>query len=108
MFNNPFHLFPSPLFSTAFAYLVLGAGAIDYILPRLVRRTCSTEPSLVRDRWSFWLIQVMTALAIIVGVVLRLLNWGLVSPGIQYVGLILVLVGLILREWAIWKDGKTI
>jgi protein-S-isoprenylcysteine O-methyltransferase Ste14 len=106
MFNDPLHLFPSPFFSTAFAYLVLGAGAIDYILPWLVRPARSTAPSLVHDRWSFWLIQLTFALAVILGLALRLLNWGLAPPAAQYVGLTLVLIGLILRAWAIWKLGR--
>jgi protein-S-isoprenylcysteine O-methyltransferase Ste14 len=106
IFKDPFHLFPSPLFSTVLFYLILGAGVIDWILPKLVRHDRSSAPTLVRDRWSYWLIQLTFALAVILSVALRLLHWGLTLPAVQYVGLVLIPLGLGLREWAIFKLGR--
>jgi protein-S-isoprenylcysteine O-methyltransferase Ste14 len=106
MFKDPLHWFPDPFFSTILAVLVLGAFFIDYALPKALTHRYPEYPIHTQDRSSFRIIQAAGLVAIVAAVICRYLNWTIAPSAIQYIGLLLIPVGLAIREWAIIKLGR--
>jgi len=106
MFKDPLHWFPDPYFSTILAILIFGTFLIDYALPQTLAQRDSSHPTRMQDRGSFRIIQIIGIISIVVDVVFRALNWTLTPGVLQYVGLLFILVGLIVREWAVVKLGR--
>jgi protein-S-isoprenylcysteine O-methyltransferase Ste14 len=106
MFKDPLHWFPDRLFSTILAVLLFGTFFIDYALPKILAQGDSNHPILMQDRCSFRIIQVIGIIGITAAMVFRYLNWAITPGVIQYVGLLFILAGLILREWAVIKLGR--
>ncbi len=106
MFKDPFHWFPDPYFSTIFAILVLGAFFIDYAIPKKLNPHQSNKNDTALDRTSFLVIRILGFLAVTITLVCRYLKLWITPVPIQYLGLLLIPVGLALREWAIIKLGR--
>jgi protein-S-isoprenylcysteine O-methyltransferase Ste14 len=58
------------------------------------------------DRGSYWLLIVTVYFCFCLAYLGRALNWGVAVGGVQYVGLALMLVGIALREWAVFELGR--
>jgi protein-S-isoprenylcysteine O-methyltransferase Ste14 len=106
VFKNPGNWFPDLFFANAFAILVIILALVDYVLPKILERQRSGGPTLVRDRWSFPLVYAATVLSVITGVAFRTWNWGISLGAFQYVGLVVIILGLVIRNWAIVKLGQ--
>jgi protein-S-isoprenylcysteine O-methyltransferase Ste14 len=106
MLKDPFHWFPDPYFSTILFSLVVLVAIVDTLVPRLANRNQAGRPSATGDRGSFILIQVFGLVSIVAAITLRRLNWGLLLPIFQYLGLLLIPLGLFVRSWAILKLGR--
>jgi protein-S-isoprenylcysteine O-methyltransferase Ste14 len=106
MFYDPLHWFPDPYFSTILAVFVLGGGLIDNLLPKTLAQRRPDHPVPVQDRSSFLIIQVVATATLAAALAFRYLNWTLAPSAIQYVGLLLIPAGLVVREWAIIKLGR--
>jgi protein-S-isoprenylcysteine O-methyltransferase Ste14 len=106
MFHDPLHWFPDPYFSTILAVFVLGTGLIDNALPKALAGRHPDHPVAVQDRSSFTIIQVVGITTIAAALACRYLNWTLAPGAIQYLGLLLIPAGLVVREWAIIKLGR--
>ena len=106
MFKDPFHWFPDPYFSTILAILVLGAFFIDYAIPKKLIPHQIDKQDSTPDRGSFLVIRILGFLAVITTLIFRYLNLWITPGSVQYLGLLLIPVGLVLREWAIIKLGR--
>ena len=106
LFKDPFHWFPDPYFSTILFLLVLSMYLVDYTVPRVLARRRSGQPVLVQDRSSFLVIQIAGIVSIALAIVFRYLGLTITPRGVQYLGLILIPAGLVMREWAIIKLGR--
>ena len=106
MFKDPFHWFPDTFFSTVLGLLALGAFFIDYVIPKRLNPGQSKGHESSRDRASFWVIRIAGVLAVGLTLICRYLNLLIVPVVVQYLGLLLLLIGSVLREWAIIKLGR--
>ena len=106
LFNDPLHWFPGPYFSTVFLVVVLGMYLIDDAVPRMMARRRPGRPVLVQDRASFRVIQAVGVAAIAAAIFLRYKNWTDALGPVQYLGLLLIPLGLGVREWAIINLGR--
>lgn len=106
MFKDPFHWFPDPYFSTILAILVLGAFFIDYAIPKKLNPSQITKNDAILDRTSFLVIRILGFLAVLITLICRYLDLWVTHASIQYLGLMLIPAGLVLREWAIIKLGR--
>jgi protein-S-isoprenylcysteine O-methyltransferase Ste14 len=106
VFNNPNNWFPDLFFANAFAILIIILALVDYILPKFFELRRLRSAALVRDRWSYPLVYIATILSIIAGIAFRFWGWGLAPGTPQYIGLVVMVIGLVLRNWAIIKLGR--
>ena len=106
MLKDPFNWFPSPLFGTILGYTFLFGILIDSLLPRYLNPDQKSEPVLTGDRASFLSINAAELLAILSGLTLRYFNLGVTSTAAQYAGLIIMVAGFLLRDWALWRLGR--
>jgi protein-S-isoprenylcysteine O-methyltransferase Ste14 len=106
VFKNPESWFPDLFFANAFAVLIIILALVDYILPRILARQRTSPPTLVRDRWSFQFVYITSVISLAVGILFRIQNWGVFLGKLQYAGLVVIVLGLILRNWAILKLGQ--
>lgn len=106
LLNDPFHWFPDPYFSTVLLLLVFAVYLIDRLVPRALAGSGGQAPVLVRDRHSFWIIQVLGVAAVAAAVAFRYWNWTVTPGAVQYAGLLLVAGGLAVREWAVIRLGR--
>ena len=106
MFKDPLDWFPDPYFSTILAILIFGTFFIDYALPKRMAQRDSNHPILRQDRGSFRIIQGLAIISLAAAVFFRSLNLALVPGASQYAGLLFIVVGLLVREWAIVKLGQ--
>lgn len=106
MFNNPNNWFPDLFFANAFAYLVIVMALVDFVLPRMLALQRRGEPAVARDRGSFAFIYAAAFLSVVIGIAFRAWNWGVALGVFQYIGLVLIVPGLVVRNWAILKLGR--
>jgi protein-S-isoprenylcysteine O-methyltransferase Ste14 len=106
MLKDPFHWFPDPYFSTILFIMLILVALADILIPRLANRTRVDRPSATGDRGSFVLIQVLSLAGVVVAITLRRLVWGLLPASLQYLGLLLIPAGIVVRSWAILKLGR--
>lgn len=105
MFKDPFGWFPNSFFTNVFPWLVLAAFFIDYLIPRLTTPN-RQKPAERSDRGSYFIISIIALVALGIGVLIRRSNIGTLSGSFQWIGLIVILAGLFLREWALIKLGR--
>ena len=107
MFRDPYNWFPDRYFSTVLAIVVLGTFVIDYAVPSwMAGRGGGPRSAREDDRSSYLLIRVAGIVAVAAAVLARRAGLALTPPAVQYAGLVLILAGLGLREWAIVKLGR--
>jgi protein-S-isoprenylcysteine O-methyltransferase Ste14 len=106
MFHDPFHWFPDPYFSTVLFIFILGVYVIDYYIPKMFVPHQTGKPIVVQDRSSFYVIQAVGIVSIVVAMACRYMDWTITPVAVQYFGLLLIPAGLALREWAIIKLGR--
>jgi hypothetical protein len=90
MFNDPFHWFPDPYFSTILFIFVVGVYIIDYYIPKLFVPSQPGKPVVVQDRFSFYVIQAVGIASIIVAMACRYMDWTITPAAMQYFGLLCV------------------
>lgn len=105
MFRDPFGWFPNSFFTNAFPLLIFAAFFIDYLVPRLTSGK-GARPFEKSDRGSYLVISVAAFAALAIGILIRVLNIGTASGLFQWMGLIVIIAGLFVREWALIKLGK--
>jgi protein-S-isoprenylcysteine O-methyltransferase Ste14 len=105
VFTDPLGWFPSPFFTNAFPILVFAVFLIDHLIPRLTvpKRAELAEKS---DYGSYVVISMATLIAVSAGLAMRLLNLGTSSGLFQWAGLLIIIGGLAIREWALIKLGR--
>ena len=59
-----------------------------------------------KDKGSYRIVVIATYLALVIVFLLRSHDIGVFKGGLQNIGLILIIIGIILREWSIWTLGK--
>lgn len=106
MFSNPRNWFPDLFFANAFAYLVILMAIVDFALPRILERQRPGGPAVARDRGSFAFIYAAAFLSVAIGIAFRAWNWGIALGLYQYIGLCIIVPGLVVRNWAIIKLGR--
>lgn len=104
MFKDPFHWFPNTLFSNVFGISIILIFLIDYILPRQ-KFGKTKKPAQQRDRGSLAIIHISTLLGFATGIVLRSRNTGILNGTFQYIGLLIMLGGGLLRHQALVSLG---
>jgi protein-S-isoprenylcysteine O-methyltransferase Ste14 len=98
--------FPSVLYANIYGIIVLGCFMLDQALPRLMGGKGGVTFWEKSDRGSFLFIYLSTFVGLAGGFYIRYMNIGLVPFGIQLLGLLILLVGLAIREWAIILLGR--
>jgi protein-S-isoprenylcysteine O-methyltransferase Ste14 len=99
----PEYWFPSPFAASAFTILLY-----VWILSEIANSAWSRKNSRStnQDKGSYRVVVITTWLAIIVVFTLRSFGIGTFIGNLQYVGLGLLAVGIVLREWAVSVLGK--
>jgi len=105
MFNDPSGWFPNPLFTDLFPILFFGVFVVDYIVPRLTNPNYQRK-SLESDRGSYLVISVTVFLAISLSIYFRMKNIGTLTGFVQWLGLLLMIVGTSFRQWALINLGR--
>ena len=106
LFKDPLHWFPDPYFSTILAIFVFGMYLVDYAVPRAIAKGHADHPVRVQDRSSFLIIQMVGIATFVAAIAIRYLNWTITPGYVQYIGLLLIPIGLAIREWAVIKLGR--
>jgi len=105
MFKDPYGWFPNQLFTNLFPLLFLGVYAIEYIVQRYTNPHAH-EPAAKSDRGSFHVITVALILAISFSVYFRLKNICTLTGLFQWLGLVFMVAGSALRQWALIHLGR--
>jgi len=105
MFNDPFGWFPNLLFTNLFPLVFLGTFAIDYVVPRFTNPDYKRQ-SIKSDRGSYVFITITIAVAISISIGLRMKNVGTLTGLFQWLGLIVMIVGIAIRQWALIHLGR--
>jgi protein-S-isoprenylcysteine O-methyltransferase Ste14 len=108
---EPQLIFPDAWFPSALAGLMFRLVVCAWILCEIANSLLSKKNSRAtnQDKGSYWVIIIFLWVALFVAFVLRSLGLGVfggVLQSLQYVGLILAVAGILLREWAILILGK--
>jgi protein-S-isoprenylcysteine O-methyltransferase Ste14 len=106
MFSNPFNFFPSVLFSNLYALVLIGVYLIDYLVVRRMTQNEKNSPAEMKDRFSFLVIQGAGIIGIVLAVLCRYFKILVTSEFVQWLGLILAVLGLVFREWAVIILGR--
>ena len=90
------------LFVTAFI-LWAAAEVFNTIGLRFLRGTIRSQS---RDRGSYWVIVLVVWGSMFISFLLRVLNWGVFHSSLQFLGLGMTFVGIVVREWAVISLGR--
>ncbi len=95
--------FPSQFVASAFMFLFC-----TWILSEFINNIWSWKNSQKtnQDKGSYLIVVVPSMVAIVTVFVFRSFEIGIFYGGLQYIGLILLMFGILLREWSIWVLGK--
>ena len=105
MFKDPYGWFPNQLFTNLFSLLFLGVYAIEYVVQRFINPHPRT-PVAKSDRGSFHIITVALILSISLSVYLRIQNIGTLPDLFQWLGLVVMIAGSVIRQWALIHLGR--
>jgi protein-S-isoprenylcysteine O-methyltransferase Ste14 len=97
--------FPSKASANLFGLVILAALLADEFVPRLAGGKGISFGS-GRDRGSFLVISLTGLAGLALGMFLRYWNIGVVPFWVQILGLVLLIAGTVLREWAIVTLGR--
>ena len=106
MFHDPYHWFPSTLFSYLFVILFFGFALIDTFVIRRVAPQGNDPAAKELDRSSYTAVQIAGILAILAGVICRYMNWAVAPAWVQWVALAAAAFGIGFREWAVITLGR--
>lgn len=97
--------FPSVGFANLYGLIALAALLSDQVVPRLTgaRRFSSWGR---RDRGSFIAIYLCAQVGFAIALLIRFLNVGVAPPWVQLLAVALIIVGTLLRAWAILELGR--
>ena len=105
MFSDPFGWFPNPFFVNAFPVLIAVVFLGDFLIPRIT--TSKNQDSAKNaDQNSFTIISLATLVSVAVGIAVRLTNLGTWRGVFQWAGLVVIVLGAILRAWALLNLGR--
>jgi len=105
MFNDPYGWFPNPLFTNLFPVLFFGVYVVEYFVQRYTNPH-THQPTAKSDRGSFHVITVALILAISFSVYFRWKNIGTLTGVFQWLGLVFMVAGSALRQWALIHLGR--
>jgi len=71
--------------------------------PRIIRRKNIIQH---RDYGSYWVIFAIVWGSIMISLLFRKQDWGIFQNDLQYIGIGMIVLGIIIREWAVFTLGK--
>jgi len=104
MFSFPLQWFPSPSAARLFSIVLLIWFAAE--LTNMVIGRRGLMRSGRKDRGSFWVIIIAVYVCFTIPFIARGADLWVITGGLQYAGIALVLVGIALREWSILVLGR--
>ena len=99
----PDHWFPSHFAASAFMFLFFAWILSEFINSMWSRKN---SQSANKDKGSYRIVMVASYAALIIAFTFRSHEIGIISGNLQYIGLIMLTAGILLREWSIWVLGK--
>jgi len=101
-------VFPDDWFPSQFAVSSFMILFCVWILSEIINFLFSRKNSQTtnKDKGSCWIIIAMAWSVLFIAFTLRGFGIGIFGGSLQYAGLVLIAVGIILREWSIWVLGK--
>jgi len=101
-------IFPDKWFPSHFVAIVFMLLLSLWILSEFINSLWSKKNSQTtnKDNGSYKIVVAASYMALFVVFLLRKFNLGVFSGSFQYVGFILIIVGILLREWAIYLLGN--
>ena len=101
-------IFSDDWFPSQFAISTFMILFCVWILSEIMNSLFSRKNSQTtnKDKGSYWIIIAMCWSVIFIAFTLRGSGIGTFDGSLQYTGLILLVVGIVLREWSIWVLGK--
>lgn len=101
-------VFPDRWFPSHFAALEFMILFCVWILSEIINSILSRKNSqkTTRDKGSYLIIIAIIWSLFFIAFRFRSLGMGIFSGSLQYGGLLLLIVGIVLREWSIWVLGK--
>lgn len=101
-------IFPDHWFLSHFSALIFMFLFFSWVFSEFINSLWSRRNSLMtnKDKGSYRIVVMATYLALIIVFLLRSHDIGVFKGGLQNIGLILIIIGIILREWSIWTLGK--
>jgi protein-S-isoprenylcysteine O-methyltransferase Ste14 len=101
-------IFPDNWFPSHFAASTFTVLFCAWVLSELINslRSRKNSQNSNQDRGSYRIIILISWVAIIITFAFRSNGIGISGGNLQYIGLILLAAGVILREWSIWVLGK--
>jgi protein-S-isoprenylcysteine O-methyltransferase Ste14 len=106
MINNYFiHTY---WFNSNFLFILFNLVYWGWILSEIINNGVSIKNSggRKRDRGSYWIVVIGIFVSIAISFYLRSLNLGSFVSGFQYIGIAFMILGIYIREWAIFTLGK--
>lgn len=98
--------FPSPIGAGLFVIAFLlwaGSEVFNTIGIRLFRRTTISQRT---DQGSYWVIFLVVWGSLLISFLLRRFDWGIFQNNLQFLGLGMILLGIVVREWAVVSLGR--
>lgn len=95
-------------FNSLFLFILFNIAYWGWILSEVINNIISAKNSggKRRDRGSYWIVILGLFISIAISFFLRSLNLGVFINDIQYLGVILMILGIVIREWAIFTLGR--
>ena len=99
----PDHWFPSHFAASSFTFLFCA-----WILSEFINSIWSRKnsQSTNKDKGSYRIVIVASYAVLIIVFMFRSSEIGIFNGGLQYIGVIILILGILLREWSIWVLGK--
>jgi protein-S-isoprenylcysteine O-methyltransferase Ste14 len=105
VFHDPSHWFPNALVANLFAVLLIGFLLLDTILQARGARQRSGPTQQRADQGSLVIVNGSLILAFLIAAGCRYLTLGVVPGWVQYVGIVGMVLGFVLREWSVLTLG---
>jgi protein-S-isoprenylcysteine O-methyltransferase Ste14 len=99
---------PDWLFSPDHTFLFIGSFILWMVIELINNLVIGRhrQGGQGQDKGSFWVVFVTVYAATLFIVLTRWLGWGVISTPVQWVGLGLAWIGLLVREWAVLSLGR--
>lgn len=99
----PDHWFPSHFAASSFTFIFCTWILSEFINSMWSRKNSQSNN---KDKGSYRIVIVASYAVLIVAFMFRNFEIGVFSESLQYIGLIVLIAGILLREWSIWTLGK--